>query len=265
MRALSTAEKRTILSGGLFLVLFFAFAILNSYFHVDKSRFSSDRILGFLMQQLSYYADEVGEGFFPDQLQWKKRFSTFFENDGVVYIPGRKNAESGEYHRAIIAWRKEKKYIFYVLALPYYSSVTRFNFIQGDLPIYAMRDDDITPRQKVKMITEGTKPEQAQEIMQYDGETLLLVQLMCKDNEGALLSIGKKEQINTPDPNGITPLMRAVSNRNDAIVAALLANGADTAARNIFGDTALDIAEKTKHKKIIAWLRDHPNNAAKPD
>jgi len=51
-------------------------------------------------------------------------------------------------------------------------------------------------------------------------------------------------QVNALSPNHTTPLMMAVSSGNEQVVKLLLDNGADLKIRNIYGMSAIDVAEK---------------------
>lgn len=53
--------------------------------------------------------------------------------------------------------------------------------------------------------------------------------------------------------------MRAVSNQNILLVQKLLEQGADKSIKNIWGDTAIDIAKKREDKKIISLLNKNKN------
>ena len=88
------------------------------------------------------------------------------------------------------------------------------------------------------------------------GQSILLLQLMFHDDENALARIAFGKNINQADANGITPLMRAVSNQNILLVQKLLEQGADKSVKNIWGDTAIDIAGKRGNKKIIDLLNE---------
>lgn len=59
---------------------------------------------------------------------------------------------------------------------------------------------------------------------------------------------------NSPAPDGSNPLMMSVSARNVEAVEALVKAGADPRAVNFDGISALDIAKKMNHRKILELL-----------
>ncbi len=60
--------------------------------------------------------------------------------------------------------------------------------------------------------------------------------------------------VNSKDPDGDTPLICAAHNEHTATAELLLGKGADIAAANKEGTTALMWARKNKHEKIAQYL-----------
>jgi len=192
-------------------------------------RFQSMAILGQLSKQLSLYAYD-NEGAFPNHTQWILLRPHIHDSDSITYIPNFIACYMEEgISTAIVAWRKEKQRIFVLLSS--LGDPIEFNFAKGELP-------DFYPYIK------GTPQERVMNVTRYrenSGQSILLLQLMFHDNENALATIASGKNINQADVNGITPLMRAVSNQNILLVQKLLEQGADKSIKNIWGDTAIDI------------------------
>ena len=212
-------------------------------------RFQSMAILGQLSKQLSLYAYD-NEGAFPNHTQWILLRPHIHDSDSITYIPNFIACYMEEgISTAIVAWRKEKQRIFVLLSS--LGDPIEFNFAKGELP-------DFYPYIK------GTPQERVMNVTRYrenSGQSILLLQLMFHDNENALATIASGKNINQADVNGITPLMRAVSNQNILLVQKLLEQGADKSIKNIWGDTAIDIAQKRENKKIISLLNENKKNS----
>ena len=210
----------------------------------SRPHFQSMAILGQLSKQLSLYAHD-NEGTFPNHTQWILLQPDIHDSDSITYIPNFVACYMEEgISTAIVAWRREKQRIFILLSS--LGDPIEFNFAKGELP-------DFYP------YIEGTPQERVMNVARYrgnSGQSILLLQLMFHDNENALATIASEKNINQADVNGITPLMRAVSNQNILLVQKLLEQGADKSIKNIWGDTAIDIAQKRENKKIISLLNE---------
>jgi len=66
--------------------------------------------------------------------------------------------------------------------------------------------------------------------------------------------IRRGAHVNAQDRFGVTPMMQAVIGNNAAVVRALLAAGANVDARNLRGDTALDLARQLGRREIERLL-----------
>ncbi len=88
----------------------------------------------------------------------------------------------------------------------------------------------------------------------FSGQSELLLLLLGGENAKAVEYIQRTTEIPDCDVNGVTPLMWAVSIQNVPLVRALLPKTSDIKKRNIFGDDALSIAQKTQNKEIIDLL-----------
>lgn len=213
----------------------------------SRPRFQSMTILGQLSKQLSLYAHD-NEGFFPDHTQWILLKPHIHDSDSITYIPNFAACYMEEgISTAIVAWRRENQRIFVLLSS--LAGTIEFNFAKGELPDFYS-------------YIEGTPQERVMKVIRYrgnSGQSILLLQLMFHDDENALATIASGKNINQADVNGITPLMRAVSNQNILLVQKLLEQGADKSIKNIWGDTAIDIAKKREDKKIISLLNKNKN------
>lgn len=221
--------------------------------NVDRARYESSIALRSLIQPLESYALDNEDGFFPDYRQWKKIRKDIYKGNDTVYIPGRRIFRFCGPSTAIVAWRKEGKWIFYADGHPSFAGERfyRFDFDHGELPVFFFKPDTYPDRKELAKKLDGKSPD----LLGSCGQTRLLLQLIYRDDKGALNTIRAGQEINQADPNGITPLMRAVSNENLLLTGELLDHGADRTAKNLWGDTALDIAQKTGNRKIIRRLR----------
>ncbi|MEI6519773.1 MAG: ankyrin repeat domain-containing protein [bacterium] len=74
---------------------------------------------------------------------------------------------------------------------------------------------------------------------------------MATSKEAAELLLNNGAKIDTADLDGITPLMRALQNNNDALVEYLLQQKASVAVKTIDGDTPLHMARSIKAVNLI--------------
>ena len=97
----------------------------------------------------------------------------------------------------------------------------------------------------------------------YDGHTALLLSIMQQDPQIALLLIEGGADVNRASAIGTTPLMECASLDQPAdavaVATALLARGADPAARDDQGRTALDEAQDNDRKELAALLMAQPD------
>lgn len=194
-----------------------------------------DNQLDALAQALTVYSKK-NEFFFPDSSNWEKLKSELSCDNIIGYIPDQTSRTIGNSMSKIIAWFEQDGYIYYVLADPQYST-KKFNFAKGELPIFYLYSDDMNA------------------ILKDHGQTILLLGIMRNDEYLVNDLINQQPAlINVADLNGITPLMRAVSSQNLALVKKLVSNGAAITPRNIWQEDAVDIARKTKNRKMIEFL-----------
>lgn len=108
---------------------------------------------------------------------------------------------------------------------------------------------------KITLQDAAGKPLDAVRQKKARGYTDLLYAIYTQNLESATNEINNINDINIPDPNGLTPLMYAVIKNNRGLITLLLSKGANIEITNFLGDTAFDIAKLYHNSDALSIAR----------
>ena len=104
------------------------------------------------------------------------------------------------------------------------------------------------------LLAAGTNPNTVIEVVPGFATTYLITAVSNNSLDLAQLLLQHKAQVNQPDAFKGTALMAAAGKSNPAMVALLLASGADVRTKDDDGKDALALAKEGGNKEIIALL-----------
>lgn len=99
----------------------------------------------------------------------------------------------------------------------------------------------------------------------YQGSPLIFYTAVLTNTNTALVLIKAGAKVNVRAKNGLTPLLWAIINKNEALVRLLLINGADALAVDKDKINALSYAVKSGDKKIVSLMMRYRIDPFTPD